>query len=94
MNDFGIKLIKCSFQLKISDKPNFKEKNCQPYQGLNEALHFLHLSMLHGWTAYEYKWYPMGISIKERLALVETRWSYFLGFGFPLAMTAIVRHGL
>jgi len=58
-----------------------------PLEGVNTVLYILHLSLLHAWTAFEYKWYPMGIEIRTRLATVETRWGYFLGFGFPLAFT-------
>jgi len=61
-----------------------------PLEGVNSALHFLHLSLLHAWTAFEYKWYPMGIDIQARLATVESRWGYFLGFGFPLACTTLI----
>lgn len=61
-----------------------------PLEGVNTALYFLHLSLLHAWTAFEYKWYPMGIEIRARLATVETRWGYFLGFGFPLACTTLI----
>jgi hypothetical protein len=32
-----------------------------PLEGVNTALYFLHLSLLHAWTAFEYKWYAMGI---------------------------------
>ena len=32
-----------------------------PLEGVNSALYFLHVSLLHAWTAFEYKWYPMGI---------------------------------
>jgi len=59
-----------------------------PLEGLNSFLYFLHLSLLHGWTAFEYKWYPMGYDIKKRIHLIETRWAYFFGFGCPLALTA------
>ena len=58
------------------------------FKGLNSFLYFLHLSLLHGWTAFEYKWYPMGYDIKKRIHLIETRWAYFFGFGCPLALTA------
>jgi len=61
-----------------------------PIEGLNNLLYFLHLSLLHGWTAFEYKWYPMGIDIKKRIAMIETRWPYFFGFGCPLAFTAVI----
>lgn len=73
-----------------------------PLEGVNSALYFLHVSLLHAWTAFEYKWYPMGIGkaqkrigessdfisdVRSRLATVESRWGYFMGFGFPLAAT-------
>lgn len=58
-----------------------------PLEGVNSALYFLHVSLLHAWTAFEYKWYPMGIDVRSRLATVESRWGYFMGFGFPLAAT-------
>jgi len=61
-----------------------------PLEGVNSALYFLHLSLLHAWTAFEYKWYPMGYDIQARLATVETKWGYFLGFGFPLACTTLL----
>ena len=35
-----------------------------PLEGVNSALYFLHLSLLHAWTAFEYKWYPMGYDIQ------------------------------
>jgi hypothetical protein len=40
-----------------------------PLEGVNSALYFLHVSLLHAWTAFEYKWYPMGIG-KHKLIRV------------------------
>lgn len=50
---------------------------------------FIHLCWLYSWYSFEYKWSMESWSLRRRLVYFERRWPYFIGFGFPLAVTSV-----
>jgi etoposide-induced 2.4 mRNA len=44
---------------------------------------FAMLCWLYALYSFEYQWSGKGIALHTRLRMVEKRWAYFLGFGFP-----------
>lgn len=46
----------------------------------------IHMSFLYSLYAFEYKWCNKGWDIKRRIYFIESRWPYFMGFGFSLSL--------
>lgn len=46
----------------------------------------VHMSFLYSLYAFEYKWCNKGWDIMRRIYFIETRWAYFMGFGFSLSL--------
>lgn len=57
-----------------------------PIPAVAQILYVFHLSLLNAFYAFEYQWFNLGWEVNKRLSYVEARWSYFLGFGLPLAL--------
>lgn len=47
---------------------------------------FFLMSMLYGWYGFDPKWISEGVDPDARLNIMERRWVYFAGFGFPYAV--------
>lgn len=54
--------------------------------GVGGALSVFHMAMLYALYSFEYKWMYQGWIVHQRVAFIERRWPYFLGFGLPLAI--------
>ncbi|CAD5232220.1 unnamed protein product [Bursaphelenchus xylophilus] len=52
-----------------------------PVPILNQVGGFVLMSLLHSLYSFEYVWMSRGLSNVKRLALVERRWPFHLGFG-------------
>lgn len=61
-----------------------------PYAGYLLCI-FL-LSVLYALYAFEYKWFALGISIRERFHRVEKNWPYYSGFGIILCLLTLYPH--
>eukprot|EP00127_Corallochytrium_limacisporum_P003380 Clim_evm8s149 gene=Clim_evmTU8s149 len=59
-----------------------------PYVG--PCLSFFVFAELYSLWAFEYLWQHLGLGLDRRLALVEKRWVYFLGFGTPVTALTFV----
>ncbi|OQV17905.1 Etoposide-induced protein 2.4-like protein [Hypsibius exemplaris] len=57
-----------------------------PIPAIAQILSVFHMSLSNAVYAFEYKWFNIGWEVNKRLHYVEARWSYFLGFGLPLAL--------
>jgi len=44
----------------------------------------IHVCLLYAIYAFEYKWFNMGIELRNRIELIERHWPYFCGFGLPM----------
>jgi len=51
---------------------------------LEQAAGVLQYSLLYSLLAFEYKWFNMGLDLRQRLKILESKWPYFLGFGLPI----------
>ena len=60
--------------------------NLVPIFWLNQILCHVHLAFLYSLYAFEYKLCNMSWDIKKRIAFIESRWAYFLGFGLSLSI--------
>ncbi|XP_055330949.1 etoposide-induced protein 2.4 homolog [Paramacrobiotus metropolitanus] len=61
-----------------------------PIPAMAQFLSIFHISLLNAFYAFEYKWLNMGWEVNERLHYVESRWTYFMGFGLPLALATFL----
>ncbi|XP_015919073.1 etoposide-induced protein 2.4 homolog [Parasteatoda tepidariorum] len=55
---------------------------------IQHVLCHVHLSLLYALYSFEYKWFQMGWGLRRRLAYVNSKWPYFLGFGLPLVLVS------
>ncbi|MFH4976153.1 hypothetical protein AB6A40_002862 [Gnathostoma spinigerum] len=49
-------------------------------------LAFFHLTLLNALYSFEYLWMSVGRGLRDRLARIERRWPYYVGFGTPLTL--------
>ncbi|KAH7722401.1 hypothetical protein AAVH_10069 [Aphelenchoides avenae] len=50
---------------------------------------FVYMSLLHSLYSFEYMWMSRGVPMSARLALVERRWPFHLGFGTLLTLSTM-----
>jgi etoposide-induced 2.4 mRNA len=74
----------CTLELIFLVQSSFM--NLIPIFWLNQLLCHVHLAFLYSLYAFEYKLCNMSWDIKKRIAFIETRWAYFLGFGLSLSI--------
>ena len=74
----------CTLELIFLVQSSFM--NLIPIFWLNQILCHVHLAFLYALYAFEYKLCNMSWDIKKRIAFIETRWAYFLGFGLSLSI--------
>lgn len=53
---------------------------------ISTCLGFIYMSLLHALYSFDYIWMSNGISLNSRLALIERRWPFHLGFGTILTL--------
>lgn len=56
---------------------------------LSSAGGFVYMSLLHSLYSFEYLWMSRGIPMSTRLAMVERRWPFHLGFGTLLTLSTL-----
>ncbi|GAB5367976.1 hypothetical protein AAMO2058_001278200 [Amorphochlora amoebiformis] len=61
---------------------------------IGSGMYFFHICWIYSLYSFEYKWEKEGRRLASRLKFFEERWSYFLGFGFPLAALTVWFPGL
>jgi len=74
----------CTLELIFLVQSSFM--NLIPIFWLNQILCHVHLAFLYSLYAFEYKLCNMSWDIKKRIAFIESRWAYFLGFGLSLSI--------
>lgn len=58
--------------------------NLIPYAG--PVLAFLYASIVDSYYCFESVWLKQNYSFGERVSTLQSRWSYFLGFGIPITL--------
>ncbi|KAL3083178.1 hypothetical protein niasHS_010980 [Heterodera schachtii] len=53
---------------------------------LSNCLGFVYMSLLHSLYSFDYIWMSNGVTLNSRLALIERRWPFHLGFGTILTL--------
>ena len=48
-----------------------------------QGVGYVLMSTLYGWYGFDPHWIAAGIDPDQRFTMIEKRWVYFLGFGFP-----------
>ncbi|KNC83236.1 hypothetical protein SARC_04514 [Sphaeroforma arctica JP610] len=61
--------------------------NLVPHVG--PTLSFILMCWLYALYCFEFKWSSFRWSLDKRLAFIEDRWPYFLGFGLPLSCVTV-----
>ena len=49
-------------------------------------LSYSHLTLLYSLYSFEYAWMDHRVSVNQRIAMIEEKWPYFMGFGLPLTV--------
>lgn len=57
-----------------------------PYVGT--ALSFMYCCVANSYYVFESHWIKSNWPLSERIEYLESRWSYFLGFGFPISLVS------
>ncbi|KAI1720585.1 etoposide-induced protein 2.4 (EI24) domain-containing protein [Ditylenchus destructor] len=57
---------------------------------LSSFFGFIYMSLLHSLYSFDYYWMSSGISMNTRLAMIERRWPFHLGFGTLLTAATSV----
>jgi hypothetical protein len=58
-----------------------------PFQGLAPLVGFIYMSLLYSLYSFEYMWMSSGIPMSSRIAKVERRWPFHVGFGTILTLS-------
>ena len=58
-----------------------------PVPVVGTMISLVFMSVLYALYSFEYKWFNRGWDTPRRLAIIESNWTYFLGFGLTLAIT-------
>jgi len=61
-----------------------------PIPYISKAIGFICMAMLHSLYSFDYIWMANGISLNSRIALLERRWPYHLGFGTILTIATSI----
>jgi hypothetical protein len=56
---------------------------------ISTTLGFICMALLHSLYSFEYMWMSRGVSMNTRLAMVERRWPFHLGFGTILTLSTM-----
>jgi hypothetical protein len=56
-----------------------------PYLGI---VGFTYASIVDAYYVYEASWIKQGLSLSERVQALDSRWSYFFGFGLPITFVS------
>lgn len=61
-----------------------------PVQYIGSITSLVFMSILYALYSFEYKWFNNGWDTPRRLYTIEHNWTYFLGFGLPLALLTFI----
>lgn len=53
---------------------------------VKNILSIVQMALYYSLYAFEYKWVHKGWPLHKRLSFIESKWPYFIGFGFPMAI--------
>jgi len=57
---------------------------------ISQLISYMHLSLLYALYSFEYLWMSRCCELTVRLARVENRWPFYLGFGCPLLIATTI----
>ncbi|CAB3403138.1 unnamed protein product [Caenorhabditis bovis] len=59
-----------------------------PVPLLSTVASFVHVCLLNSMYCFEYFWSSRSVKFKSRINSIESRWTYFVGFGTPISLAS------